>query len=182
MDDDKPAVRRKDKEELLSLKQNLYVTHGTDRNYAASLEMAEGCIELAAELYGPRSQKLAAKHYQRATSLLQLGKKDQAIDAIRQAIDVYENPEENAVVAEEQEGMEARVVKATEEQLAINRIQYQNFLASVLYMQGRNWDQVIEASEKGLQLCQDFKCAQLMPEADKQGKEFANIKLKAMAR
>jgi hypothetical protein len=49
-------------------------------------------------------------------------------------------------------------------------------------MQGRNWDQVIAESEKGIKLCQDFKCAELMPEADKQGKEFANIKLKAMAR
>lgn len=89
---------------------------------------------------------------------------------------------EKEVSIEEKEGMDSKVMQASEEQLSFNRIQYQNFLASVLYMQGRNWDQVIAESDKGIKLCQDFKCVELMPEADKQGKEFANIKLKAMAR
>lgn len=182
VDEDKQAVKTKDKVELVGLKQNLYLTHATDRNFAAALEMAESCIELSADLYGPRSKKLPAKLYQKATSLLQLGKKEQAIDAIKKAIDIFENPEEAAVPAEEKEGLDTKAAQATEEQLSFQRIQFQNFLASVLYMQGRDWDQVVEASEKGIQLCQDFKGGELMAEADKQGKEFANIKLKAMAR
>ena len=84
---------------------------------------------------------------------------------------------------DEKEGLvESKLGQPSEEQLSFNRIQYQNFYTSVLYMMGQNWDEVVEASEKGMKLCQDFKCAELKGEADKQGKEFANIKLKAMAR
>lgn len=182
MDEDKEAVRTKDKVELLGLKQYLYLTHATDRNFASALEMAESCTELSAELYGPRSRKVATKLHQQATCLLQLGKKDKAAEAIEKAINVWEKPEENAVSIEEKEGTDPKGAAAAEEQASFHRIQYQHLLASVLYMQGRNWDQAIEASERGIKLCQDFKGTQLTADADKQGKEFANIKLKAMAR
>jgi tetratricopeptide (TPR) repeat protein len=115
VDDDKEAVKTKDKVELMSLKQNLYLTHATDRNFELALEMAESCIELSADLYGPRSKKLSAKLYQKATSLLQLGKKEEAVEAIKKSIEIYENPEEKEVTIEEKEGMDSKVMQATEE-------------------------------------------------------------------
>lgn len=63
VDDDKKAIKLKDKTEILSLKQNLYLTYATDRNFEQALEMAENCIEMTTELYGPRSKKLSAKFY-----------------------------------------------------------------------------------------------------------------------
>lgn len=53
VDDDKETVKTKDKVELMSLKQNLYLTYATDRNFELALEMAESCIELSSDLYGP---------------------------------------------------------------------------------------------------------------------------------
>ena len=144
----------------MSLKQNLYLTYAKDRNFTAALEMAESSIQLSGDLYGPRSKKMAAKIYQRATSYLQLGQIEKARDAIKEAIDIYENPVEKEVSPEEKEGIDSKVMQATEDQLAFNMIQYQNMLASVLYMLGSascDWDEVIEASEKGIKLCQEFK-------------------------
>ena len=40
-------------------------------------------------------------------------------------------------------------------------------MSSVLYMIGGDWDSVVAACEKGIELCQNFKCAELMSEADK---------------
>ena len=49
-------------------------------------------------------------------------------------------------------------------------------------MQGRKWDEVIEACEKGIKMCALYKAIELKAEAEKSSKEFASIKLKAMAR
>ena len=55
-------------------------------------------------------------------------------------------------------------------------------MASGLFILGKDWNETVAECEKGVKLCQDFKCEELMPEAEKQGKEFAVIKLRAMAR
>jgi tetratricopeptide (TPR) repeat protein len=68
------------------------LTYATDRSFEQALEMADSCIELSSELYGPRSRKLSAKLYQKATSLLQLGRKEQAIETIQKTVEIYENP------------------------------------------------------------------------------------------
>ena len=83
----------------------------------------------------------------------------------------------------EKEGLEGKdPTSPSDDQLQFNRIQYQNFLASVLFMQGRKWDEVMEACEKGIKMCALYKAIELKAEAEKSSKEFASIKLKAMAR
>lgn len=44
------------------------------------------------EIHGERSRKLSQKWYQKASSLLNLYKKDEAVAAIMKAIDISENP------------------------------------------------------------------------------------------
>ena len=114
--------------------------------------------------------------------MLSLNKKDESIEAIMQAIDFFENPEEKQVSAEEKEGLDTKMEQLSEEKLSFNRIQYQNLLALVLFMIGKDWGKTVEACEKGIKLCQDFKCEELMPEAEKQSKEFSIMKLRAMAK
>jgi hypothetical protein len=52
-------------------------------------------MEIISEIYGPRSKRLASKMYQKANSLLILNRKQECIESIDQAIDLYENPEED---------------------------------------------------------------------------------------
>jgi hypothetical protein len=47
------------------------------------------------KLFGPRSKKMVMKHYQRASNLLNLNRKDEAIEAIKLAIDISNNPEKD---------------------------------------------------------------------------------------
>lgn len=86
----------------------MYLTYATDRNFAKALEQAEKCIDLAGETYGPKSRKMASKYSQKATCLLHLGKKEQAVDTIKNTIDIFENPVEKEVPEAEKEGLEAK--------------------------------------------------------------------------
>ena len=67
VDEDKEDIKQKDKNEIMSLKQNLYLTYATDRKFDKALEMALNVIEMMNELHGPKSKKLSAKYYQKAT-------------------------------------------------------------------------------------------------------------------
>lgn len=70
LDDDKEDIKQKDKNEIMSLKQNLYLTYATDRKFDKALEMALNVIGMMSELHGPKSKKLSAKFYQKATCQL----------------------------------------------------------------------------------------------------------------
>lgn len=59
-----------------------------------TLECSEKTIEITGSIYGERSKKLSAKYYQKANSLLNLGRYDEAIKAIETSIDIFKNPAE----------------------------------------------------------------------------------------
>ncbi len=67
------------------------------------------------ELYGPRSKRLSSKYYQKANSLLNLRRREEAIEGILQAISIFENPDA------ELEG-ENSVTLVPAQQLDFNRI------------------------------------------------------------
>ena len=94
-DHDKEEVRIKDKEEIAQLNQNLYLTYVSDRDYENAMKCTDRGIELLTDIYGPRSKKLSSKYYQKANSQLILKNKDNAIENIHKAIDLFENYEED---------------------------------------------------------------------------------------
>jgi tetratricopeptide (TPR) repeat protein len=59
----KPDIIKKDKDELSSLHQNMYLTYVSERNYQSALESAEKVIALMSELYGERAKRLSSKYY-----------------------------------------------------------------------------------------------------------------------
>ena len=130
VDEEKVDVIQKDKEEEASLNQNLYLVNVADRNYEAALKQSEICITLLGEIYGTRSKKLAGKHYQKANCCLFLQRKDEAIESIEKAIDIHNNPEPD----KEQKDNAAEKLLQPEKELGFNRIQYQSFLCSALFM------------------------------------------------
>ncbi len=54
-----------------------------------TLECSEKTIKIIGSIYGERSKKLSSKYYQKANSLLNLGRHDEAIDAIETSIAIY---------------------------------------------------------------------------------------------
>jgi hypothetical protein len=69
-----------------------------------------------------------------------------------------------------------------EDATKFNRIQYQNFLASVIFMQGKDFERVMREADTGIKLCKEFTWAPLKGEADNMLTEFEGMKLKALAR
>ena len=183
-DHDKEEVRVKDKEELAQLNQNLYLTYVSDRDYENAILCTEKAVALLSDVYGPRSKKLASKFYQKANSKLVLGDKAKALEYIRAAIDIHENPAEDKYKPpshqNEKEGQQLRA--ATGEAQKFNRIQYQNFLCSTLFMQGTDFDACITEVDKGIALCDTFEYAPLKPESVKMANEFISMRIKARAR
>ena len=86
-------------------------------------------IKSLAEQHGEKNKRLSSKYYQKASSLLNMRRREEAIDAIQLAIDIFENPTPEVEV----EGEEPKE-QAPQKQLDFNRIQYQNFLCSVLFI------------------------------------------------
>lgn len=60
---DKLEFVEKDKLEIAQLHQNLYLTYVSDRNYEKGLESSKACIAIMEEMFGPKSKRLASKHY-----------------------------------------------------------------------------------------------------------------------
>jgi tetratricopeptide (TPR) repeat protein len=89
----KPEIIKKDKEEISSLHQNLYLTFVSDRNYILALQNSEKVLEIMSDIYGPRSKRLSSKYYQKANSLLNLRRREEAIEAILHAISIFEKPD-----------------------------------------------------------------------------------------
>lgn len=104
-------------------------------------------------------------------------RREEAIEAIEQAIDIFENP---SAEPEEKEGEEK--VPVLQKQLDFNRIQYQNFLCSCLFIQGIELTRVMGECEKGIKLCNEFSYDLLKGESDKLKTEFESIMLKSQAK
>jgi hypothetical protein len=75
-----------------------------------------------------------------------LNKSEDALVAISSAIDIFDNFEEDKYKLKEDKIIAAQsdVLKLQGEAAKFNRIQYQNFLASCLFMKGDNWTKCIE--------------------------------------
>jgi hypothetical protein len=99
-------------------------------------------------------------------------------------ISIHDNPDEDkykaqGVIDAEKEGIQTGPsIHAN----AFNRIQYQNFLCSSLFMIGKDFDSVVTETEKGISLCASFKYEPLLPEIAKMLSEFKGIKMKATAK
>ena len=148
-----------------------------------AIECSDEAIEILSEIYGERSKRLASKMYQRANSLLILNRKPEAIESIDKAIDLHDNPEADKYKPAGSEDAEKEGKGNTADQaMNFNRIQYQNFLASSLFMHGKDWARTIKEAEKGVELCKAFNFEPLKPEADRMLNEFNGIKNKARAK
>ena len=82
---------------------------------------------------------------------------------------MHDEPEEDkwkpkSKADQDKEGLQESLTAHAQQ---FNRLQYQNFLSSCLFMIGGHWDRVMEEAEKGLQLCESFNYAPLKPEAEK---------------
>jgi hypothetical protein len=113
--------------------------------------------------------------------LLYLGRTQEAIEAVKKAIDIFENcePDKNE---EKKEEPDEKMKKIVEDTAKFNLIQYQNFLCSASFMQGSDFPQVMTECDKGMELCSAMDSEVLKPEGEKIKKEFENIKLKALAK
>jgi tetratricopeptide (TPR) repeat protein len=151
-DSDKPDLKHKDEEERSLMYQNLYLTYVSEREYQNAIECTEKVIEIMSNIYGPRSKRIASKHYQLASSNLNMNKKPAAIKNIETAIDIHENSEDDkwkpkGAVDTAKEGHQGTL---QQEAQAFNRLQYQNLLSSCLFIYGQDFDRVIKEAEKGI--------------------------------
>lgn len=179
-DQEQPEFVEKDQEERARLYQSLYLTHIADLQYEKALECTEKAIDIIAQLNGPQSKKLAPKYYQKSNSLLVLRRQDEAIESILKTIDLHTNPVE---IKESKEAeKEEKLKKASDEAQKFNRIQYQNFLCSSLFMQGKNFDRVQEEAVTGVKLCEEFAFEPLKGECDRMKAEFVGLQLRAKAK
>lgn len=102
-DCEKPDLKVKDQEEIAQLNQNLYLSCISDRDYANAMEYSKKCLSINAQIYGERSKKLPRFYYQIANSNLILQKKAESLEAIRKAIDIFDNPDEDKTVIQSDE-------------------------------------------------------------------------------
>ena len=116
---------KKDREEEASLHQNLYLVNVYNKNYDEALKECDECISILTELHGERSKKIAGKWYQKANCHLFLARREEAIAAIGQAIDLHENPspDKDAVPAADAE-VDEKKAGLPEKETNFNRIQY----------------------------------------------------------
>lgn len=140
-DTPKPEHNRRDQEEIANLEQNKYLTYVSDREYEKAIECTEASLKIISTIYGERSKKLAAKWYQKASSCLTLRRTAEAIKNIETAIDLQTNPTPDTVYDDDEK--EGGPPKVSEEATNFNRIQFQNFLSSSLYMHGQDFDRVM---------------------------------------
>jgi hypothetical protein len=103
----------------------------SDRRFKEALAAADKGLELSSKLYGPRSKRLASKYYQRANCLLSMRKPLEAVASVRNGIDIFENFEED-IVGEGEEKEKVDDLQKDRDQF--NRVQYQNFLCSSLFI------------------------------------------------
>ena len=61
----------------------------------------------------------------------------------------------------------SKIAAITKEAQNFNRIQYQNFLCSSLFILGKDFDACIVESDKGIKLCESFSYDPLKPETEK---------------
>lgn len=78
-DCEKPELKIKDREEIATLNQNMYLTFVSERAFDKALECSKKSIAIISDIYGPRSKKLPSKYYQNANSYLHLREKDLAV-------------------------------------------------------------------------------------------------------
>jgi len=173
---DSDDTKRKDKEDIAGIYQSFYLTHVADRDFEKALEYTEKSHEIIKDIYGERSKRVASKYYQKANSCLILGRKDEAIANIEKAIDVHTNPAVDKYIPKD--GAQTTVAKDASD---FNRIQFQNFLCSSLYMQGKQLDRVVTEAQKGSTMCSAYQYAPLKPECDRMKLEFDGMVCKAKA-
>lgn len=152
------------------------MTYVSDRNFEKSLEAVDQILEDILKEEGENSRKLSSKFYQKASALLNLRKQDDAIEAIEKAIHSFDSNRDLPYTEEDMKKL------APQKQLDFNRIQYQNFLCSCLFIQGKDFDRITAECDKGIELCNKFDYEILMGEAVKLKIEFEGIKLKAQAK
>ena len=83
-------IKKRDKDEIRELTQNLYHTFVSDRNFEKALECADHVIAGILEEDGQSSRKLSSKYYQKASSLLNLRRREDAIETIEKAIESFD--------------------------------------------------------------------------------------------
>ena len=181
-DIDDKEMKDKDNEERAQLYQSLYLTYIADLQYEQALECTEKAIDLLTRLHGPRSRRLAPKFYQKSNSLLVLRRQEEAIESILKTIDLHTNPEEIKEPSSKEAEKDDKLKQASDEAQKFNRIQYQNFLCSSLFMQGKDFARVQEEAVTGVRLCEEFKFDPLMQECDRMKQEFKGLQLKAKAK
>lgn len=147
-----------------------------DRDFEKALEYTEKSHEIIKDIYGERSKRVASKYYQKANSCLILGRKDDAVANIEKAIDVHTDPAVDKYIPKD--GALTTVAKDASD---FNRIQFQNFLCSSLYMQGTQLDRVVTEAQKGSTMCGTYQYAPLKPECDRMKLEFDGMVCKAKA-
>ena len=183
IDSDKVDIINRDREEEASLHNNLYLIYDIERKFDLALKSVEMCINILTELHGERSKKLAGKYYEKANCLLSLMRTKEAIVAIEKTIDLHENltcPKKEA--DDEDDGQsEAQLAVRPEKEINFNRIQYQSFMCSALFI-ANDFDRVFIECDKGIHLCNEFSFALLKPEANKIAADFKDISLKARAK
>lgn len=65
---------------------------------------------------------------------------------------------------------------------SFNRIQYQNFLCSALFLIGKDFDEVVKECQTGIDLCTKFKYEPLKAECTRILGEFKSIQIKGRAK
>lgn len=91
---DKAEHKKKDKLEIAQFHQNIYLCNVSLRKFDNANESSQKCIDIMAEIFGPKSKRLASKNFQKANSCLNMNKHAEATKFIRLAIDIHENPVE----------------------------------------------------------------------------------------
>jgi len=89
--------------------------------------MSEKSITLLSTVYGEKSKKLSGKHYQKANCCLFLQRKDEAIEHIEIAIDIFHNPEpdrQEITLSEEEKILTKATQNPRDKEQGFSRIQY----------------------------------------------------------
>lgn len=125
----------------------------SDRSFQEALTAQEESLALTKKIFGERSRKVSGKMYMKANCLFNMGKRSEAKDVISQCIEIHDNADPDLKPEWEEAKEEGeKAAESLDMQLQLNRIQYQNFLSSILFMNG-DYLETVESCNKGLQLC-----------------------------
>ena len=62
-DKDNEDTKRRDKEDIAGVYQNVYLTYVADRDFEKALEYTEKSHAIVRDIYGERSKRVASKYY-----------------------------------------------------------------------------------------------------------------------